>query len=178
MWSLISPSLVFLSQCLPLFLCLSVSLTPSLFVCLPLSHSKFTLSLSLPISLCISVYFYHSITHCLGLYCLSVSQSLYLSLSLNLSLCVSFYSLTLSHSLGLSLLLLSHCLCLSLSSLTALHYAVLANSQQCTQLLVHNKYITHVPSADDKSVTPLMIAADNGFNDIVQVISLLHTINN
>ena len=123
---------------------------------------------------CLLLSLYHPLSGSILSVCLSVS----ISLSVAQSLSLSFYSLTLSHSLGLSLLLLSHCLCLTLSSLTALHYAVLANSQQCTQLLVHNKYTTHVPSADDKSVTPLMIAADNGFNDIVQVISLLHTINN
>ena len=53
--------------------------------------------------------------------------------------------------------------------LTALHYAVAINSVACVQLLVSSGYTTHVPSADERSVTPLMMASENSFSDVLMV---------
>ncbi len=77
----------------------------------------------------------------------------------------------LSQTTVITILLLIIMSCLTFQySLTALHYAVLVNSTQCVQHLVfRGSTIAHIPSADDKSQTPLMMAATNGHSDIINV---------
>lgn len=54
-------------------------------------------------------------------------------------------------------------------SLTALHYAVQFNAVECVKVLAASGFTTHVPSADDKGVTPLILAAELGFNEVLKV---------
>lgn len=53
---------------------------------------------------------------------------------------------------------------------TALHYAVYVNSVKCVEFLVRNSYATHVPSADERGVTPLILASEFGYNEVLNAL--------
>ena len=103
----IDPALMVHGVCIKIFclLLLSLSLSPSLCLPLPLSLC-FSLPLSICLSLRLSVSLYPplsvALSLCLSL-CVSLCVSLSVSLSLSLSLCLSLPSLSVSLSLGLRL---------------------------------------------------------------------------
>jgi ankyrin repeat protein len=76
------------------------------------------------------------------------------------------------HSQVVQILLLYHALesCIDSFGLTPLHYAVNVKSLECVQELVATPYIKHAPSADERGITPLILAAEFGFLEILKIL--------